>query len=186
MTSSQPPEQPGSYGQPGPGGQPGYGQQPPASPPPYGQPQEQPHGDQQPYGQPYGQQPYGQPGQPPQGYPSYGGYGGVPYGYGQQQNHGGATTSMVLGIVGLASLLLTFACCVTLPGVLASPIGWFLGVRARREIDAAQGRYANRGQAQAGVIMGIIGTILAVLTIIALGLLFAFVFTWDPSDPTLY
>ncbi|SFO95949.1 hypothetical protein SAMN05660464_1719 [Geodermatophilus dictyosporus] len=70
MTSSQPPEQPGTPGQPGPGGQPGYGQ-PPASP--YGQPQpgqpaqdQQPHHEEQAPALGWGQQPYGVPhGQPP-------------------------------------------------------------------------------------------------------------------------
>ncbi|RBY89909.1 hypothetical protein [Blastococcus sp. TF02A-26] len=64
MTSSQPPQQPGGFGQPAPGQQPGYGQQPAGSSP-YGQPQQQPAYGQQPpaphqYGQPqhgYGQQP---------------------------------------------------------------------------------------------------------------------------------
>ncbi|MGY1811869.1 hypothetical protein [Blastococcus sp. SYSU D00820] len=57
MTSSQPPQQPGGYGQPA------YGQQPPGSPtpPPYGQPQPQPqpaYGQQPPA---YGQNPYARP-----------------------------------------------------------------------------------------------------------------------------
>jgi hypothetical protein len=66
MTGSQPPQQPGGYGQPGPGQQPGYGQQPAGSPQ-YGQPQpgygQQPP-PQQPYGQPqqgYAPNPYAQP-----------------------------------------------------------------------------------------------------------------------------
>jgi hypothetical protein len=64
MTGSQPPQQPGGYGQPAPGQQPGYGQQP-ADFSPYGQPQgaygQQP---QRPYGQPqsgYAPNPYTQP-----------------------------------------------------------------------------------------------------------------------------
>lgn len=64
MTGSQPPQQPGGYGQPAPGQQPGHGQ--PAGSPSYGQPQpgygQQP--PQQPYGQPqpgYAPNPYAQP-----------------------------------------------------------------------------------------------------------------------------
>ncbi|RLL66786.1 hypothetical protein [Streptomyces sp. Z26] len=80
----QQPGQPGRSGQPNPYGQPpqpgyGYPQQPPPPPQPpqqpgYGAPQQPPPGGQpaygypqqpgQPYGQPYGQQPYGQPGMP--------------------------------------------------------------------------------------------------------------------------
>jgi hypothetical protein len=50
---------------------------------------------------------------------------------------------------------------------LASPFAIWLGRKSMREIDASGGRMGGRGQAQAGFIMGIIGTALW-----ALGLLF--------------
>lgn len=122
---------------------------PPGDQPPYGEPPEQPH--QQP-GQPAGG--WQQPGQP---YPGYG-YG--QYGYpAAPPDHPKATTAMVLGIVGLV------AC------QIISPFAWSVGKRTLREIDASGGRLGGRGQAQAGYILGIVGTIF-----LGLGLLFMLVY----------
>ena len=162
------PEQP--YGQPpadqAAPSQPPYGQPPTAPYQPYGQ--EQPYGQQQPYGQvPYGQAPYGAP--------SYGGA--------MAPKHPSATTAMVLGISALGGMML----CVV-PLVLA-PFAWMIGGRAVKEIDANPGRFSGRDQAQAGRIMGIIGTILLIIGVIALiGLLGLFlatgVDTGMPTSPT--
>ncbi len=137
-----------------------YGQpQPPQ--PPYGQPQQpnQPYGQQPPYGQPqYGQPQYGQP-QPPYGAPQPG------YGYGQPAlpNHPSATTALVLSLIGLAGI----AFCGGLTLVL-SPFAWRIGSTAVREIDANPGAYGGRDQANAGRIMGIIGTVLLALGVLLL------------------
>jgi len=100
-------------------------------------------------GQPsYGQQPgYGQYGQPypPQGFP--------PGGYAPE--HPKATTSMVLGILG-----------VVICGVIA-PFAWRMGKQTVDEIDRSNGQLGGRGQAQAGYVLGIIGTVL-----LGIGLLF--------------
>jgi hypothetical protein len=69
--------------------------------------------------------------------------------------HPQSVTAMVLGILGLV-------CC-----GLASPFAIWTGRKAMKEIDASGGWMRGRGQAQAGFIMGIIGTVLWVL-----GLLF--------------
>ena len=58
---------------------------------------------------------------------------------------------LVLGILGLV-------CC----GLLA-PVAWVMGKNVVGEIDANPHRYGGRGQANAGRICGIIGTILLVL-----------------------
>jgi hypothetical protein len=76
-----------------------------------------------------------------------------------------ATTAMVLGITGL----------VVCPGVLSIP-AWVIGHQAVREIDASQGRLGGRSQAQAGYILGIIGTVLAALGILAVVAIFVFSF----------
>ncbi len=119
--------------------------------------------DQQPPEDPYGAPPpppppgYGQPGQ---------------YAYPQPPMEPPATskstTALVLGITGL----------VVCPGVLSVP-AWIVGKQAVREIDASQGRLGGRSQAQAGYILGIIGTCLAALGILALVglLLFSVAFT---------
>ena len=138
-----------SYGQPY--GQPAYGQ------PPYGQPY---------YGQPaYGQQPaYGYP--PPGGQPGPPGFhpGYPPYAAFAPAApvHRQANLSLILGICGLA---FGFMCGI---GFLISPFAWALGHNAVKEIRASQGHLGGEGTAKAGMITGIIGTVILILGVIAL------------------
>jgi hypothetical protein len=73
-----------------------------------------------------------------------------PHAQGVQREHPRATTALVLGILGLV-----------LCQVL-SPFAWVIGGRAVREIDASQGVLGGRGSANAGRILGIVGTVLLV------------------------
>jgi hypothetical protein len=118
------------------------GSQPP--PPPPGQyPGQQPP--------PY--PPAGQQGYPPP-YPAYQpGY--QPYGP-QQQDHPQATLAMILGIVGVVVCGLT------------APFALVIGRRAMNEIDASGGTLGGRGMAQAGFILGIIGSVFLVLGLLYL------------------
>jgi hypothetical protein len=137
-----PPEEPTApqQSQPGPG-QAGPGQPGPGQPGP-GQPgQEQPGYWQQ---QAQGQQP---PYPPPPGYPAHGQVQYAP-------DHPKATTSLVLGILG-----------VVLCQVIA-PFAWSMGKRTLNEIDASQGRLGGRGAAQAGYVLGIVGTVLLGLSLV--------------------
>jgi hypothetical protein len=130
-----PPEQPEEPQQsPGePTDQPGYWeQQAQQQPPPY---------QQQPYQSQY-QQPYQQPYYPAQGPVQY------------APDHPKATTSLVLGILG-----------VVLCQVIA-PFAWSMGRKTLNEIDASQGRVGGRGAAQAGYILGIVGTVLLALSVL--------------------
>lgn len=118
--------------------------------------------DQPPPPPPGGQPPYGPPGDQPPGPPGWGNqppYGGGDAGYqpgygGAPQDHPKAQTAMILGILGLV-------CC----SPLAIP-AFIIGNRAVQEIDAAGGRIGGRGMANAGKIMGIIGMVLLVLSVI--------------------
>lgn len=98
-------------------------------------------------------QPPGPP-QNPGGMPEYSGspqFGGG----GMPQTHPNGTTILVLGIVGL---------------VLCAPLGivsWVMGNKALKEIDASGRTYTNRGNIQAGKIIGIIAVVLWVLGILA-------------------
>lgn len=83
------------------------------------------------------------------------------------QDHPGANQAMVLGIVAMVCLGLSLFCCVTIPGLVCAPIAWVKGARAKREIDANPGLYGNRGQAVAGVVMGVIGSICGLLVVAA-------------------
>lgn len=76
---------------------------------------------------------------------------------------GKATTALVLGICGL----------VICPFVLSVP-AIIVGQSAKKEIDASQGRLGGRSQAQAGFILGIIGTVLGVLVALFVAVVFAF------------
>ncbi len=81
---------------------------------------------------------------------------------------GQATTALVLGIVGLT----------VCPGAASIP-AWIIGRSAVREIDASQGQLGGRSSAFAGYVLGIIGTVIAALGLLALtaflvlGLVFA-------------
>jgi hypothetical protein len=109
---------------------------------------------------PYGAPPAGQPyGYQPGWAPAY----GSPYP--GSLNHKGATTSLVLGIIAIVSLVLTPACCITLPGVFCAPFAWGIGAKAKREIAQQPGIYGNVGSAQTGMWMGIVMTIIGFLSI---------------------
>ncbi len=102
------------------------------------------------------QQPYGQPA----------------YGQGfaaTSQSLGKATTSMVLGIIGLA----TIPVCGVLLTLFLAPAAFFTGRSAAKQIEAEPGRYTNPGQAKAGWIMGIVGIVLTLLGIVLIAALIA-------------
>ena len=93
--------------------------------------------------------------------------------------HPSATTSMVLGIIGLVSI----AVCAGFL-LIVSPVAWVLGAKAVREIDSSPGRYGGRDRAQAGKILGIIGSVLLVLGVLAIILVVVLVANSDPTGPT--
>lgn len=126
-------------------------------------PQQPPHGT-PPYGsQPYGWQPYGATGgwQP--------GWGAPP------PNHPNALTSLILGIVSLV-----------LCSGLLSPIAWYLGAKAVKEIDAAPHQYGGRSEANAGKIIGIIGTVILILVALLVVGLFVLIMIGISAGPDYY
>ena len=145
----------------------------PPPPPPVGQP-----------GVPYAPppNPYPQPGSFDQ-YAAPTPYAASPYGAfpaatgALAPEHPSVTTGLVLGIVGLVGIL-------TCAGVtlVLSPFAWVISGRALREIDAAPGRYSGRDKASAGRIMGIIGTGLLVLGVIALVAIIVLIAWVGPSS----
>lgn len=86
---------------------------------------------------------------------------GYPPPYYVPPKHPQAITAMVLGILGIA------VC-----GILA-PIAWSIGGKAVKEIDANPAAYSGRGEANAGKILGIVGTCLIALAIVAVVGMFA-------------
>ena len=69
------------------------------------------------------------------------------------QGHPDTSTIFVLGLLGLSGSVLFGAC------------AWYFGNRLLAKYDAEPGRWRHRGWAQAGQIMGIIGTVLSVVVI---------------------
>ncbi|HEX9668624.1 MAG TPA: DUF4190 domain-containing protein [Thermoanaerobaculia bacterium] len=66
-----------------------------------------------------------------------------------------AVTALILGILGLPT------CC-----WLPAPLAWYLGSQELRSIREGRSSAAGQGFATAGVIMGIIGTVLLVVTFV--------------------
>lgn len=126
--------------------------------------------------------PYGPAYGPPQGPPTApppAGWGGWSPVYGAplpgSLDHKGATTSLVLGIISVISVVTAPFCCVTLPGLFCAPFAWVIGAKAKREIDAAPGTYGNLGSAQAGIVMGIVCSVLGLLVVALFVALFAWI-----------
>jgi hypothetical protein len=97
------------------------------------------------------------------------------------QNDGMAVASMVIGIVSLVLM------CGYGIGLLGSPAALIMGRISMKRIDRSEGRLGGRGFAQAGFILGIIGTILLVLAIIAVVILIVVAVNGgfdDPATPT--
>jgi hypothetical protein len=143
-----------------PPGQPAWGQQPPG----------QPAWGQQPYGQAsQGQQPYGQPPRPPGwGQAPYQAPYAQPYGYTYPprpivQTSGKAIAALVLGI---SSIVLCYV------GFLVGPAAIVLGALARREIEDRAGFLGGGSLATAGLVTGIVGTVVwgLVIALMIIGL----------------
>lgn len=86
---------------------------------------------------------------------------GYDYGYSRQpaaSDHPNAVISLILGILGLVFFQ------------LLSPVAWFLAAKARREMAAQPGRWRPSGALTAGLVLGIIGTM--ILGLISAAVLF--------------
>lgn len=80
----------------------------------------------------------------------------------------GATTALVLGIIGLAGNLASCCCCLGLIPALCAPIAWWMGARELRSIREGLASPAGEGNARAGMICGIVGTAIIVLYVLVM------------------
>ena len=69
-------------------------------------------------------------------------------------SHPRATTSLVLGIVGLAGFF------VLLVPIVACPLAWYYGAVAQRDAEREPDRWRSGGEARTGMILGMIGSAL--------------------------
>lgn len=65
-----------------------------------------------------------------------------------------ATTSLVLGIVSIV-------CC-----ALVGPVAWYMGQQELNNIKSGAGAQSDKGLATAGMVLGIIGTVLLILSLL--------------------
>lgn len=65
-----------------------------------------------------------------------------------------ALWALILGILGIV-------CC----GLLA-PVAWYMGRKEVQAVDAGLSSQENRGMAMAGMILGIVGSVLLILTLL--------------------
>ncbi len=140
-TNGQPPAGPDPEPTPGPGQPPGQGWQP------QWQPQYPPPG-QYPPGQ------YSPPGQYPPGPPRYG-YPPPPPAPGRP-DHPQAVVALVLGLLGVVTCQ------------LLAPLAWIIGRKVTGEIDASGGAWGGRSNAQTGMWLGIVGSVLLILAVLGL------------------
>ncbi|MHC5036128.1 MAG: hypothetical protein ACYTHM_02335 [Planctomycetota bacterium] len=92
------------------------------------------------------------------------------------QPSGKATAAMVLGIIGVATSL---CCCgMGMIGLACSILAWILGHQETRAIEAGTSAWEGLGQAKAGMILGIIGTIFNTLLLIGAALYYLTVFVF--------
>jgi hypothetical protein len=119
-----------------------------------------PYEEQQPPAQPSSQTPYPPSGQyqqpagqpsPPYGQQSPMPYGGQPYGA-PPQEHPQGTLILIFGILGI--FITIFA-----------PIAWYLGNKAKAEIQASGIHYSNEQNVSIGRMLGKIFTIIAIVSI---------------------
>lgn len=143
----------------------GAPQQPPMPPTGAQQPPMPPGGPHQP-GMAPGGPPYpaaGQPGMPPAGYPGYPGYPGgtaMPMG----QSNGMGTAALVCGILGLVCGITYVLWLIAIVlGILAIIFGSIGTGKGRR------GEASNGGSATAGIVCGIIGMVVPIIYIAAVG-----------------
>lgn len=104
---------------------------------------------------PYGPDPYAERSSDP--YEAY--VQSSPYGVPMVRQHPKSTPILVLGLLSILGLS------------ICGPIAWVMGNNAMREIDASPAQYTDRGTVNVGRILGIIGTVLLILTVLGFGFL---------------
>lgn len=88
---------------------------------------------------------------------------------------GNATTALVLGIVGLLGSVGSCCCCLSWLLGLCAPAAWYLGSQEIQAIREGRAPAAGEGTARAGMICGIIGTVVLALYLVCIAIYVALV-----------
>ena len=100
-------------------------------------------------------------------------YGSGTHPYAATAEHSGATMAFVLGLISVLMM------------PILGPVSWYLGRKAVREIDADSGTtYRNRGLAVAGMVLGIVGTVICALIVLVLIGILVFVVILAAAAPS--
>jgi hypothetical protein len=94
----------------------------------------------------------------------------TPYASSSQPASTMATVSLILGIAGLLGAVGGCCCCISHILSLCAPIAAILGYQERKAIQEGRSPQAGAGMAQAGMILGLVGTALMVLYVIGIGI----------------
>lgn len=89
---------------------------------------------------------------------------GPVHGYGPPPRHPKADTSLGLGLFAVVGAI--FFCGLPL---LAAPFAWSIGQRTLREIRESGGAWSGGREARAGMVLGIVGTVLLVAAVVLIG-----------------
>jgi len=88
--------------------------------------------------------------------------------YVQPPDHPKATAALVTGIVAVAGAMM----CAGVPLVIA-PVAWVIGAHARSEIRRAPQHWGGESKATAGMVLGIIGTVLLLIMLVVVAIFIA-------------
>ena len=83
--------------------------------------------------------------------------------------------ALILGIIGLMGSMGSCCCCLFWFLGLCAPAGWYVGSQELQAIRAGRSPAAGEGTARAGMICGIVGTVLLALYLLGIAIYVALV-----------
>jgi hypothetical protein len=79
-----------------------------------------------------------------------------------------STTALILGIIGVVGSMGSCCCCLAVVPGACAPVAWYMGRLELAAIRAGRSPAAGEGSAQAGMILGMVGSALLLLYIVGM------------------